>query len=109
MKWAALHDAADAVAMLAGVRAEEPSAEIKAFPAAIRDAGEYRLQLAERAIGDMFSVLEAGLSALLAARARGVTAACPAQMLWQDFTDARAALLTLAPIRASGMGHRRIA
>lgn len=108
MKWAALHDAADAVAMLAGIRPETPAPEIRAFPAAIRDAGGYRLELAEHAIGDLFSVMEAGLSALLAARARGVAAACPAQILWQDFTQARAALLALVPIRGGGAGHRRI-
>ena len=108
MKWAALQDAAGAVAMLAGLQPEPSTPEIRAFPAAIRDAGGYRLELAECAIGDLSAVMESGLSALLSARARGAAATLAAQTLWQDFTDARAAILALVPPHGS-LGHRRLA
>lgn len=93
--------------MLAAVKPEPPTSEIRGFPVAIRDAGGYRLELAERAIGDLFAVMESGLSVLLSARARGASAISAAQTLWEDFTDARAAILALVPPRGN-LGHRRI-
>ena len=48
MKWSALHDAANVVAMLAGIAAEPMGVQIRNFPAVMRDAGGWRRDLAEQ-------------------------------------------------------------
>jgi hypothetical protein len=108
MKWAALQDAAGAVASLAGLEPERPSAEIRNFPAVIRDAGGWRQEHADRAISDLAAVMEPGLSALLAVNARGMDGSAPALALWKEFHAARAAILALAP-PSGDMGPRRSA
>jgi hypothetical protein len=97
MKWSALHDAAGVVATLFGVGSNEMTAELRSFPAIMRDACEWRRTLAEQGIEDISAFLEPALSALLAVQARGVNPAAPAQALWQEFVVARDALLTLRP------------
>jgi hypothetical protein len=99
MKWSALHDAAGAVAMLAGREMPGMSPEVRNFPAVIRDAGGWRSQLAEQGIADIAAVMEPGLSALLAVHARGMRPAGAALALWEDFVSARDALLGLTPPR----------
>lgn len=97
MKWSALHDAAGVVAMLAGIAAEPMRAEIRNFPAVMRDAGGWRRTQAEQGIDDLSAIMEPGLAALLAVHARGVNPASAALALWQEFHAARAALLALTP------------
>ena len=97
MKWSALHDAAAVAATLAGFTAEPMTAELRNFPAVMRDAGGWRRAMAEQGIGDIGAFMEPGLSALLAVHARGVSPAAPAQALWQEFLTARDALLMLIP------------
>ncbi|NBW74318.1 MAG: hypothetical protein EBR34_00800 [Sphingomonadaceae bacterium] len=97
MKWAALHDAAGVVAMLAGMAAEPMKAEIRNFPAIMRDVGGWRRNLAEQGIADLAAIMEPGIAALLAVQARGVSPATAALSLWQEFQAARAGLLTLVP------------
>ena len=108
MKWAALQDAGSAVALLAGLHPERPSPEIRNFPALLRDTDPRRRNQAERGIDDLAAVMEPGLCALLAVKARGADATAPALALWREFEAARAALLTLAPPSGS-LGPRRSA
>jgi len=94
-KWAALHDAAAVVAMLAGLEQESHSPEVYGFPAAIRAAAPWRQALAETGVDDLAAILEPGIGALLAVNARGADARAPALALWHEFRGARDALLTL--------------
>ncbi len=108
MRWNALHDAAGAVAAMAGLDAEKPSAAMRGFPSAIRDAGGWKLELAEQGIADMSAMLQPGLAALLAVNARGQDATAAALTLWREFHAAREALLALVP-QGGSMGPRRSA
>lgn len=108
MRWSALHDAAGAVAMLAGYLAEPMRPEVRNFPAVMRDIGGWRRDMAEQGVDDLSAIMEPGLSALLAVRARGGDATAPAMTLWQEFLSARDALLALVPPQ-SGHGPRRSA
>ncbi len=97
MQWSALHDAIGVVGTLAGMAAEPMRAEVRNFPAVMRDAGGWRRDLAEQGIEDLSAVMQPGIAALLAIHARGVNPAAAALALWQEFHAARAALLALAP------------
>jgi hypothetical protein len=100
MKWSALHDAASAVAALAGIAAEPMRPEARNFPAQIRDIGGWRKIHAEQGIEDLSAIMETGLAALLAAHARGASPAAAALALWQEFQAARTAVLALTPTAA---------
>ncbi len=102
MKWAALHDAAAVIAPMAGMAPEPMTAELRNFPAIIRDAGGWRQNLAEQGIEDLAAIMEPGIAALLAAYARGTNPAAAALALWEEFRAARAALLELAPAARQG-------
>lgn len=108
MKWAALQEAANVVASLAGLEPERSNAQVRNFPALIRDAGGWRLELAEGGIADLAAVMEPGIAALLGINARGADARPAALALWREFTTARAALLALLP-PAGALGPRRSA
>ena len=97
MKWAALHDAAAVIATLAGLATEPLRAEVRNYPAVMRDAGGWRRARAEQGIEDLTAVMTPGLAALLAIHARGANPAPAALALWQEFHAARAALLALLP------------
>ena len=97
MKWSALHDAVNVAGMLAGIAPEPMRAEVRNFPAVMRDAGGWRRQRAEDGIEDLAAIMEPGLAALLAVNARGVNPAVAALALWQEFQAARTALLALTP------------
>jgi hypothetical protein len=101
MRWSALHDAAGAVAMLAGVGAEAMTPQLRAFPARIRDVGGWRRELAERGVEDLSAIMEPGLAALLAVHARGGDARAAGLALWEEFVRARDGLLTLLPAEAA--------
>lgn len=83
--------------MLAGIAAEPMRAEVRNFPAVMRDTGGWRRRQAEEAIDDLAAIMEPGLAALLGVNARGVNPAVPALALWQEFHAARSALLALTP------------
>jgi hypothetical protein len=106
MRWSALHDAAGAVAMLAGYTAEPMKPDVRNFPAVMRDLGGWRRAMAEQGVDDLSAIMEPGLSALLAVRARGGDASAPAMTLWEEFLAARDALLALVPPQG-GNGPRR--
>ena len=105
MKWSALHDAASVVATLAGLAPEPRKADVRNFPAQIRDTGGWRKTLAEQGVDDLSAVMQPGIAALLAAHARGITPAAAALTLWQEFVRTRAALLEL--VEAPGPAMRR--
>lgn len=97
MKWSALNDAASVVCTLAGLQPEMRKAEVRNFPAIMRDAGGWRHALAQQGVDDLAAIMEPGLAALLAVSARGGSPAVAAKALWQEFQSARAALLELIP------------
>jgi hypothetical protein len=96
-KWAALQDAANVVASLAGLEPERPGAELRDFPVLIRDAAKWRRDLAEQGIDDMTAMLQPGITALLGVNARGADPRPAALALWREFLQARAAVLSLLP------------
>ncbi|MFM5906444.1 MAG: hypothetical protein ACKOPO_02460 [Novosphingobium sp.] len=104
MKWSALHDAAGIVATLAGMAPEVMNAELRNFPAVVRDVGGWQRQMAEEGVDDLAAIMETGIGALLAVHARGIDARVAALSLWQEFLAARSALLSLAP---EGQAMRR--
>ncbi|OCC24123.1 hypothetical protein MB02_08990 [Croceicoccus estronivorus] len=95
--WAALLDASIALAALAGIEPEPVQPEERYFPAMIRAIGGWRAEMAESNIADLAAIMEPGLAALLTAKARGAKTGPAAQSLWQEFQEARAALLALIP------------
>lgn len=108
MRWNALHDAAEAVAVMAGLEPEKQSNAVRGFPKQIQDVGGWKLELAEQGVSDISAMLQPGLGALLAVNARGQDATAPALTLWREFHAAREALLKLVP-ESSTMGPRRSA
>ena len=97
MRWAALADAAGVVALLAGVEPAPATSEVRNFPALIRDADPWRRERAEHGVADLAAVMEPGIAALLAIRARGADPRPAAMALWCEFIGARAAILSLMP------------
>ena len=108
LKWAALQDAANVVAGLAGLELERTTPEIRNFPELIRDAATWRRELAERGIEDMAAMMEPGIAALLGVNARGADPRAAALALWREFTQARGAVLALLP-PSGALGPRRSA
>lgn len=104
-RWSALHQAAGAVAMLAGLPAETLPAEMRDFPATIQAVGGWRSALAEQGLADLTAVMEPGLAALLALHRRGADPAVAARALWEEFHAARTALLALVPPPESWTVH----
>jgi hypothetical protein len=97
MRWSALHDAASVVAALGGQVAAPMTAELRNFPLQMRDSGGWRRAMAEQGVEDIAAVMEPGLAALLAVRARGGDAVAAATALYVEFIRARDAMLALAP------------
>ena len=60
MRWAALGDAANVVATLAGLEPERPSADVRNFPALIRDAEAWRRERAQHGVADLAAIMEPG-------------------------------------------------
>ncbi len=108
MRWAALVEAGQVVAMLAGLEPERPSKEVRNFPALIRDAEKWRRDLVDNSCADLAAVMEPGIAALLAVNARGADCKPAALALWREFVAARTAMLQLLP-PAGELGPRRSA
>ena len=108
MRWAALADAANVVATLAGLEPERTTSEVRNFPALIRDAEGWRRERAENGIADLAAIMEPGIAALLAVNARGADPRPAAMALWREFIAARAAILSLLP-PSGALGPRRSA
>lgn len=97
MKWSALHEAAEAVAAIAGLEVQAMTPKVRNFPIVARDAGGPLYELAQQAVADLSAMMEPGLAALLAAHARGANPGPAAQALWHEFVRARDALMQLVP------------
>lgn len=95
-KWLALNQAAEVVAMLAGVEARHDAAAIRDFPQALERLPGWRRTLAENGIDDLAAIMEPGIAALLSVNARKADPSAPALALWREFRSARDALLALA-------------
>jgi hypothetical protein len=108
IRWAALGEAGVVVAMLAGIEAEMPNKTMRNFPALLRDCQPWQCELATGWIEDLAAIMESGLAALLAVNARGTDCRAAALALWNEFTAARAALLSLLP-PAGALGPVRTA
>ena len=102
LKWAALHDAAGAIALLAG--AEPPGANDAArnLPSLFHGLSGWRRQSVERGLDDLVAMMEPGLGALLAINERGDDTTAPARVLLREFHLARQALMALAPPARTG-------
>ena len=73
--------------------------EVRAFPVTLRDAPAAARELAENGVADIAAVMEPGLSALIAAHARGASPHAAAAALWEEFLSTRDALMALAASR----------
>jgi len=107
-QWSAVQDAAEAIAMMAGLAKEEPSDKCRNFAILIRDVEGWRLELAKNHVADMAAMMQPGLAALLASNARGQDATAAALTLWREYFVAREAVLDLLP-ESGKMGPRRSA
>lgn len=96
-EWAAVHEAAAAVAALAGLAEQPPGPQVRAFPARIAAAGGWRLELARNGVADLMAMMRPGIEALLTVSARGQDPQPAAIALWREFEHARAALVALVP------------
>lgn len=103
-KWLVLHDAAAAVAALAGLQVEPMRAEVRDFPGVLRAVGGWQREQAEQGLDDLLAIMEPGLSALLTLHARGSNSSAAAAALWQEFKAARDALLALLPWPENRLG-----
>jgi hypothetical protein len=101
MQWAALAEAADLVATLAGVEPDSDPAERDGFAALIGGAEAWRRERAEHGVADLAAIMEPGLAALLAINARGADPRPAATALWREFAAARSAILSLLPPRGA--------
>lgn len=97
-KWQALHEAAAAVATLAGVAIGPMTTTQRGFPEAMRDVGGWRFTMAQQGVDDLAAIMEPGLAALLAAHASGADAPAAARALWEEFQSARDALMGLTQV-----------
>jgi hypothetical protein len=97
MRWAALNDAANVIAALAGVEPERPPPADDNFPALLSEAEEWRRERAEYGVADLAAIMEPGIAALLSVTARGADPRPAAQSLWREFVASRAAILALMP------------
>ncbi|AKH43261.1 hypothetical protein FHS61_001037 [Altererythrobacter atlanticus] len=97
MKWAALAEAANIVADLAGIETEIPLQEMQDMAALNRRAEGWRRQRAERCIADLTAAMEPGITALLAIQQKGNDPRPAANALWREFSVARETLLSLLP------------
>ena len=96
-KWLALHQAAAAVALAAGLPGDAAGSPAREFPAAITALGGWQLTQAEQGLGDLTAIMEPGLAALLTLSQRGADCRAAAETLLGEFSRARTALLGLLP------------
>jgi hypothetical protein len=98
-RWAALTEAAGLVAAMAGIAPRTSAEERHGFPLRLAQAEPWRREHAERGVADLSAIMEPGIAALLAVRARGADPRAAARALWHEFAAARSAILTLLPAR----------
>lgn len=96
-RWAALAEAGALVAALAGIAPGALAESAQTFAPRLSRAEAWRREHAERALADLAAIMEPGIAALLAVRARGADPQPAARALWREFAAARAAILALLP------------
>lgn len=96
-QWAALQEAAGAVAELAGLSVVVPDPPVRDFPHRMGKLGGWRQELAINGVADMAAMMTPGVKALLAVSARGQDPTPAALALWREYHAACAALLALVP------------
>ena len=104
-QWAVVQDAGAAVASIAGIAPENPGPRVRTFFAQLQAVGGARLRLAENHVADMAAILQPGLAALLAVGTRGQDISAPALALWQEYHEAREAMLALVPDDGAAAPH----
>jgi hypothetical protein len=97
LQWAALREAAAAIAALAGGAIWDTAQPHLAFPRGLHSAPARRKLMIEQSIGDLVAMMEPGVAALLSVHENGGDAAPAARALWQEFVAARGGLLALVP------------
>lgn len=97
MRWAALQDAAAAVAVLAGIAPQPLPACLRDLPLRLPRLSGWRRRAIEQGIEDLAAIMEPGIAALLAVRGGGGNPAVPALALWREFEQARDTLAILLP------------
>lgn len=100
MRWAALHNAAAAVASLAQLPPEQLAGEPRSgealdFAAIIARLPDWKASLLDHGLDDVAAFMQSGLAALIAVKADGREPAAAAAALWAEFDHARASLLDL--------------
>jgi hypothetical protein len=98
-RWAALTEAAELVAALAGLAPEPSADEAHEFSPRLSQAEPWRREQAERGVADLAAIMEPGIAALLSVSARGADPRPAAKALWREFAAARGAILSLLPPR----------
>jgi len=96
-RWAALMEAGALVAALAGITAEPSLESDQSFSLRLSRAEAWRREHAERGVADLAAIMEPGIAALLAVRARGADPRPAARALWHEFAAVRTAILALLP------------
>jgi hypothetical protein len=96
LRWDALHEAADAVALLAQLGPESPASSptsaIASLPARASRAGGWRCEAIANGIDDLALVMQTGLRALISAADQGRDTTAAALTLWREFHVARLAI-----------------
>lgn len=95
MRWAALVDAGNALALLAGTRDDVANRPARDFAAALAQSPAPRRRLADNAVADLAAIMESGLSALLAGQQRGGNTQVAARVLWREYVNARDSVLDM--------------
>ena len=82
---------------LAGLATEKPSAQVRNFPALIKDTRRLAARIGHQRRHRSRRDDAPGVTALLAVSARGQDPTAAALALWREYHHARAALLALVP------------
>lgn len=94
--WAKLNEAGQEIGSMAALGREEMTDEVAGFPKAIGAIGSTRWAIARDTLADIDAILQPGLTALYAIKARGQDTTAPALALWREFHASRSSLLALA-------------
>lgn len=95
-RWAKLNEAGQEIGSMAALGREEMTDELAGFPKAIEAIGSTRWAIAQDTLADIDAILQPGLTALHAIKARGQDTTAPALALWREFHASRSSLLALA-------------
>ncbi|QFT76455.1 hypothetical protein [Erythrobacter sp. THAF29] len=92
-RWDEIHAKAAELSALAQLAQENPVADGAALAKMLREASEWRRNLAWQQIEDIDAIMQPGITALRTITARGGDVLAPAQALWREFHAAREGVL----------------